>query len=299
MASPVEKPKSELSLRDTLSFSVQLYRKGFLFFFIPALASSIILSSATTLVFQRLADIAKIYSSTLVSSSTESAIAFLLQLLPYFLIYVVLAVVVESIVYVYTFKLADEIVSGRIPDASSSFRFALAKLPKMVVTQIMIGVIVIVGAVLLIVPGVLAAIVLTLALPIISLEEVSPTVSMSKSYNLVKGRWLKTFALFIVYSLIVVVASFVLGFLIPASDYREFISSVLMSVISPFSALAILGHYYSMSVRGSRPQSAVSIEAGTTFVYCFSCGVQISPSNRFCPACGKEQPAYFVVGKET
>src|SRR5207247_3859811 len=77
--------------------------------------------------------------------------------------------------------------------------------------SIVVGVIVFLGFIALIVPGIILAIMFSLALPVLLIENKGVTESMGRSRELVGKRWLKTFATFLVLGIILLVASFIVS----------------------------------------------------------------------------------------
>lgn len=137
----------------------------------------------------------------------------------------------------------------------TSFHFTLTKVLYLLAASIITGILMILGFIALIIPGIILALMFSLVNPVIMFEGTGILESLSRSRVLVSKRWLKTFGLVLVLGIIVaavngvvVVITSPLGFVSPL------VSGILTAFITPIFAIAITLYYYSMKARTAPPQ---------------------------------------------
>jgi len=195
-------------------------------------------------------------------------------------------------------KMAADAIEGNPVAFGMSVRFALSKLVRLWVVSFIVGVIVVLGFVALIVPGIILAIMFCLALPAVLLESTGVLGSLSRSRELVSHRWGKTFAVFLVLGLIILVISVVLGvvggfFGSASSAVTDFLSALY----EPLLPIALTVYFFSNQARtGPAPQTVQvpprywpAPQPGMKA--CTNCGTQLVASATFCSNCGAKQPA--------
>ena len=97
--------------------------------------------------------------------------------------------------------------TGEAPGINESYRWGLSKLGKLLLCSVMVWVLVLLGFVLLIIPGIILYLAFELVYPIAVLEGGSATEILKRSYNLTKGhRWNILGATFLM-SLLLTIAS--------------------------------------------------------------------------------------------
>jgi hypothetical protein len=89
----------------------------------------------------------------------------------------------------------------------SSLRFALRRLPAIVVLSILSGILVGLGALLCIVPGIYLYVGFAVAVPVLLVEGAGPSAALGRSRRLVKGRWWGTLGVELVGYLLVTIVS--------------------------------------------------------------------------------------------
>lgn len=149
----------------------------------------------------------------------------------------------------------------------------------------------------LIVPGIILAVMFSLAFPVLIIENTGVGESMGRSRILVSHRWGKTFVAYLILELIVLVASAIVGLVsAPLGFLSPVVSGVLSAFYAPLFAILLTVHYYSNLARLT-PPAMDSIAAGLAptvqpgMKYCVSCGSMMASTAIFCPKCGTTQPA--------
>ena len=172
--------------------------------------------------------------------------------------------VIGSIATGMVVKSASDVIEKGAGNLQESFNFTISMLPSLLVASIITGVLIFIGILLLLIPGIILLIIFSLVVPAIIIEQKGAFDSLGRSSKLVSNRWLKTFALLIVIGLIMVAVSLITTFvLLPGYVYlaappfgngtafaiRLIISSIVGSFVSPILPLAETLLYYSMVAR--------------------------------------------------
>jgi len=152
---------------------------------------------------------------------------------------------------------SDQIEKGT-SNLGVSFNFAISKLPSLLVAQFVAGILIAIGMLLLIVPGIIIAIMFLLALPAIIIERKGTLESLGRSKKLVSKRWLKTFALLLVLGIIVLIVNGVAIVLAIPFNFihpiiNPLVTNIISAFVSPIYPIAITYLYYAMVARENPP----------------------------------------------
>jgi len=204
----------------------------------------------------------------------------------------VVSIVFSTIAEGSAIKLASEQITKGEANFGTSIRFAVSKLLSIWALNIIVGIIVFLGFIALIVPGIILAIMFSLALPVLLIENKGVTESMGRSRVLVGQRWLKTFATLLVLGIIVIIASVIIGAI---SGLFGIVSPVVNGILSafyqPLFPILLAVYYYSNLARISQPPPSPMWTGPTTTAppgvkLCPTCGTQNVSSATFCTKCG-------------
>ncbi len=285
----------ELSVGEAVSRTFEVYQRNFARYFVLYLVVEAIIGVVSTLAYQAFV------LPTLPPNPTQQQI---IDWLPgYFSTLVQLIAVVGIVTLVFTpvaaggaIKMASEEVEGRPVELGTSVRFAALKLLWMWALGLIVGVIVFLGFIALIIPGVILIIMFCLTLPALLLENVGVIGSLGRSRELVGHRWLKTFAVLLIWLIILAIAAGVVSLVSsPFGWASNIVSSILGAFYLPLVPIAITVYYYSNLARIA-PVPAGPISMGQTTVapagmkFCPNCGTQLVSSATFCSSCGAKQP---------
>jgi hypothetical protein len=123
--------------------------------------------------------------------------------------------------------------------------------------SIVTGVLIVLGILALIVPGIILAIMFSLVYPAIIVEDAGVLESLSRSRALVSNRWLKTLGLLLVLGIIVGIADGIVAAISMLLGVGSTLfSSILTAFILPIFPIGITLYYYSMKARTEPPQMA-------------------------------------------
>lgn len=88
----------------------------------------------------------------------------------------------------------EAIVQGRPDGISVALRYALSRLPQVLMVSVLSGIIVMIGIALFIIPGIIVGVYLAFAMPAAALRNVSLQ-ALQYSRSLVKGQWWRVFGI--------------------------------------------------------------------------------------------------------
>jgi hypothetical protein len=120
--------------------------------------------------------------------------------------------------------------------------------------SIITGILIVLGFIALIVPGIILALMFSLVYPVIMLEGTGILGSLYRSRVLVSNRWLKTLGLLFVVGIIVAMVNGVAVLI--AGQFglvAPLISGILTAFITPIVPIATTLYYYSMKARTLPP----------------------------------------------
>jgi len=255
-----EKPSRELSVTEIISLTFNLYRSKFLQFFLPFLILGIIIGVSTY----------AITSSFPIPTppdipTSPSTTFYYEELFPWFfsLISAIIMISISSglvfwIVGTTTTGVVTKNASDQIEKGTSnlgvSFNFAISKLPSLLTAQFVAGILIIIGMLLFIVPGIIIALMFSLVIPTIIIEQQGIFESLGRSKKLVSNRWLKTFALLLILGIIVLIVNGAASVLTtPLSTIHPIVNPLITNIISAFVSpiypIAITYFYYAMVAR--------------------------------------------------
>jgi hypothetical protein len=178
---------------------------------------------------------------------------------------------------------SEEITKGQV-NIGASVRFAVSKLLSIWALSIIVGIIVFLGFIALIVPGIILAIMYSLALPVLLIESKGVTESMGRSRQLVSHRWGKTFGTFLALGIIVIIASLIVSAITaPLGNILGPVANGILSAFyQPLFPILVTVFYYSNLARTAAPPPGQMPMSPTTM---FQAGMKL------CPACGTQNPA--------
>jgi hypothetical protein len=193
-------------------------------------------------------------------------------------------------------KQASEQIEKAQADLWQSVRYATSKLLSIWALSIIVGVIVILGTIALVVPGIILSIMFSLAIPVLLIENKGVFDSMGRSRELVARRWLKTFATFLVLGIVVIIPAVVVSLISgPFGAASPVVNGILSAFYQPLFPILLAVYYHSnlariAPVQSSQPQPIQAPVAQAGAKYCSSCGAQLESSAVFCTKCGARQP---------
>lgn len=165
--------------------------------------------------------------------ASPEAMALLTENLPLLLSFVVVFSILSFVLYAALIYRLDNVANEREDSLSEAAGVGLNKLPAMIVAMILYIIAVIVGSILLIVPGIILMTSLAFYLYFIVIDSYGGYSALRNSHSLVWGHWWRTVAVFTVPMIIWIAVMFTLGFvtaLLAAGN--QTVLQVLMNLLS-------------------------------------------------------------------
>lgn len=281
----------ELSLGEAISRTFQVFRQGFVKYFVLYAVVGVIVQVATTLAQQTF-----VLPTLPVNPTPQQFSSFFSEVLrALFLligVIVVVNIVFSTIAQGSAIKLASEQITTGKGSLGASIRFAVSKLLSIWAVSIVVGFLVLLGIIALIVPGIILAIMYSLALPVLLIEKKGVFESMSRSRQLVSHRWGKTFGTFLVLGIIVIIASVIFGAITgPFGIAGTIVNGILSALYQPLFPILLVVYYFSNLTRIAPPPtsqmpmgSTATLQAG--MMLCPTCRALNLSSAAFCTTCG-------------
>jgi len=139
---------------------------------------------------------------------------------------------------------------GREVDVNASYRYAFSRLGGLIGLALLIGLVVGVGFILLIIPGIIFLVFLSVSVSAFIIERLGVTAAMSRSWKLVSGQWWHTLGVIIVAAIIAGVVNGILTAIGGSSFFLYWIfSSIGQIITAPFVALVNVLLYIDLRAR--------------------------------------------------
>jgi hypothetical protein len=139
---------------------------------------------------------------------------------------------------------------GREPDVGEAYRFGYRRFWSVLLVGILVGLAVFAGLILLVVPGIIIAVRLSVSIPALVVERRRGTDALGRSWNLVKGYSWPVFGAFIV---VAVLNAIVNGALTAIGGNGWFLRSIFAAIgaciTTPFFGLVLGLIYFDLRVR--------------------------------------------------
>jgi hypothetical protein len=244
MPQAIAKPTRELDFGEIFSQTFQLYRANFFSLFVPFLIGYTIIQAFTFLLTP--------YFAVAPSLVLEELFQW------FFLIFISIAVlgiiglIVTTVVSGVAVKQTSDILEKGEANLQDSFRFAASKLPSLLVVAIITSIIIGIGLIVFVVPGIIFAIMFSLVVPAIIIEQTGSLESLSRSRRLVSKRWGKTFVVILLITIIIAVINTVVGLItgfFGSLIINTITTIIISSITQPIYVVAITLLYYSMLIK--------------------------------------------------
>ena len=247
MSSSVKKPLRELSVTEIFGQSLSLYLVKFFQFLLPFLIVGLV-SGAFNVVTD-------VYFPWPTPPEPEAPPEAFLRWLPDFLSALIVKLglsgvvtwTVSTIANGVAVKYASDLLERGDASLKEGFSFTVSRLPSLLTAGVITGVLMVLGLICLIVPGVIIAIVFALVVPVIVIERIGALESLGRSRRLVSKRWGKTFGI----SLLIGIVFLIVGWAVPTTESplgpaSSIITSLITAVVQPVLPIALTFLYYSM-----------------------------------------------------
>jgi hypothetical protein len=244
------KTVSEPSVEQIVGQTFRMYSRNFVWYLIPFLTAGAIAGLATITV--RLAF--NIHTNPVVSTAQLLFPLSISTPLMALLISAIAGWIASTFATGIAIKYTSDKLQQGYANLQTSFNFTLTKILYLLAANLITTVLIIIGSLALIVPGIILAIIFLLVSPAIMLEDNGFFGSFSVSSLLVSQRWQKTFGLMLVIGVISLVAAFVVNIIAsPFGEVSLLVTRVLMAFVTPISAISTTIYYFAMKTRTLPP----------------------------------------------
>jgi hypothetical protein len=178
---------------------------------------------------------------------------------------VVLAMILSLFNMVPNTVLISDICVGNRPSLARAYRRAFGKeTGTVLLTMVLVLVILAVGFLLLVVPGIVFSMWYSFAGPVVALERTTARRALTRSRELGKGYYLRNLGVFLLAALVILTPSFVLGVVWGAIvalanlplPLSHIVGGVIGALIAPPISVAVVLLYYDLRVRKEAYDSA-------------------------------------------
>lgn len=243
----VQKPSRELSIEEILTWTFELYSKNFVMFLIPILITALISGSLTAILTNYIERMPFPGSGASQEELLNWFWSYIATLLTMGFILGTVSWVIGTIMNGVCIKYASELIEKGMASLGEAFNFTVYKLLSLLAAALITGILIGLGFLALIVPGIIIVIMFYLVVPVIVIEDAEALESLSRSRRLVSSRWFKTFILALIVCITIFFVSFI-GALIggPFGDFSWLVSSVIAAFVEPIFPISMTVYYYSM-----------------------------------------------------
>jgi len=296
------KPSYELSVSGVLRESLSLYLSRLEYFLIPFLFVNMANSVLSQLIgsylppFTPPKDLSDAFFPWLINYATAA-----IALAGVFIVTNWLTTTIANGIAV---KYSSDLLEGRHASLREAFSFAFSHISSLIATGFITGVLMTLGLILFLVPGIIVAIMFSVVVQAITIERLGVSKSLRRSRELVAKKWGKTFMVLLSVGLTTIVASLAGDFIGDLfSPLKVFITAVIASLAQPLYPVALTYHYYSLRSREKPLEGPLPVEPAVPVAppstrppspfpvgfqpkFCYKCGQKLPPGTVFCPQCG-------------
>jgi len=177
---------------------------------------------------------------------------------------IIVAAIFAGVIYGALVARMDSVARAAPLSVGEALAIGLRRLPAMFVCGLAVGIVVVVGLLLLLIPGLIFMIWFAFAPAAVIIERIGPFASLSYSRALVRGHWWRTAALLTIVGIIVIVIYFVLVIALSvlvvsnpgtfadgqAPWYIQLVFVPLLSgIVTPLTYSFVLSIYYDLKMR--------------------------------------------------
>ena len=244
------KPSRELSIEETMSRTFDLYLRNFVLFFVPMLAVTLISGYFTWLVSGYIAIIPPLSTQPSFDEAMEWFNRYVPTVLGALFALTFVSWIMSTVAAGIVVRSASDTIEKGSATLRRSFTSIVGRLPYLLASGFIVSVLTVFGLVALIVPGIIIILMFSLTTQAVVTENAGIAGSLSRSRRLVSNRWLKTFALILIFGLIHVFVIFIAALIaLPFGEFSWIASNVIASFAAPLVPISMTLHYYSMLAR--------------------------------------------------
>jgi hypothetical protein len=166
------------------------------------------------------------------------------------LIGAIITIVISAALQAAIIRAAAQTTVGDPVDIDQSYRFGFAHFGSVLGASILVGIVVAVGFLLLVIPGVIFLTLLAVTIPVVVIERRGVTAAMSRSWNLAKGHFWHVLGTIVVAAIIAGVIGGIIGAIGGSNWFLGWIfGSIGQIIVAPFSAMVTVLLYLDLRTR--------------------------------------------------
>lgn len=161
-----------------------------------------------------------------------------------------IAVLISALLQAATVRAAAQATIGDRVDVDASYRYGFKRLWSVILVSLLVGLIVAAGFILLVIPGIIFLVLLSVSIPVLIVEGRRGTEAMGRSWNLVKGHFWHVLGVILVAALIVGLVSGLIGSIGGDAWVARWIFTAIAQIVTaPFAALVSVLLYLDLRAR--------------------------------------------------
>jgi len=166
------------------------------------------------------------------------------------LVTAVISVIISAVLQAAILRAAAQATIGDPVDPEESYRYGFKRLGSVILVSLLVGLAVAGGFILLIIPGIIFLVMLSVSIPVLIVENRRGTAAMGRSWNLVKGHFWHALGVIVVAAIITGVVSGILGSIGGNAWVVRWIFTAIGTIVTaPFSALVSVLLYLDLRSR--------------------------------------------------
>ena len=169
------------------------------------------------------------------------------------LVTAVIGVVISAVLQAAIMRGAAQGSIGDPVDVDASYKWGFARFGSVILISILVGLAVAGGLILLVIPGLIFAVMFSVSIPALVVENLRGTDAMSRSWNLVKGHFWHAVGVVIVAAIIGAIVGGIIGAIGGAMGDNWFVSWIFQAIAqiitAPFAAIVTVLLYLDLRAR--------------------------------------------------
>jgi hypothetical protein len=240
----------ELSIGEILERTIDIYLKNLTTFLAPMIVTAIVSGIAFFALQEYISNLPILGAGATPEEILHWFSAYVPGLLAIAVAVGLISWIVSTIISGVCIKCTSDIIEKDSASLMKAFQFTASKLLSLLAASIITIILIALGTMALIVPGIILSIMFFLVTPTIMIEGTGAINSLSRSKRLVDNCWFKTFILMLIIGAAVMFVSFI-GTLIwaPLGQFSWVASSIIVAFVEPIIPISTTLYYYSMKKR--------------------------------------------------
>jgi hypothetical protein len=166
------------------------------------------------------------------------------------LVVVAISIIIWAVLEAAILRGAAQATIGDPVDIEASYRWGLRRFGSVLLVAVLVGLVVLGGLILLIIPGIIFGVFLSMTVPALVIENRRGTEALKRSWNLVSGHFWHALAVILVAAIITGIVGGLIGAIGGDNWFLRWIFQAIAQIITaPFSALVAVVLYLDLRAR--------------------------------------------------